>query len=87
MIKDETDNWISDVDQIKNSTTQFFRKLYTKEDGCHKTYPFWGNFPTIENSKMDELSLALYDNEIRQAISSMHPFKALGVDGLHAVFY
>lgn len=41
-----------------------------------------GDFHTIEDSIMDNLSLALYDDEIKQDVFSMHPFKALRFDRL-----
>lgn len=45
-----------------------------------------GDFLTLEDSIMDNLSLALYNDDIQQDVFSMHPFKALRVDRLF-VFY
>lgn len=47
-----------------------------------KLFLLEGDFLTIEDSIMDNHSLALYNDDIQQDVFSMHPFKALRVDRL-----
>ena len=44
-------------------------------------------FPVIDSEQMDMLLAAVTDEEIRRAVFDMRPFKALGVDSLHARFF
>ncbi|KAH9751258.1 putative ribonuclease H protein [Citrus sinensis] len=87
MLKDEHGNWIEDVDIIKAHAVTFFKDLYTKEPGEHIPYPLVSMFPKVEEINLGKLNAGVCEDDIREAIFSMHPFKAPGVDGLHAVFY
>ena len=87
ILKDDNGNWISDAEQIKSYAVGFFTRLYTKETDCHHNYSCKGDFPIVEDSQMEKLNQVLSDDEIRQAIFSIQPFKVHGIDGLHVVFY
>ena len=87
MLKDEHGNWIEDVDIIKAHAVTFFKDLYTKEPGEHIPYPLVSMFPKVDEINLGKLHAEVCEDEIREAIFSMHPFKAPGIDGLHAVFY
>ncbi|KAH9751256.1 putative ribonuclease H protein [Citrus sinensis] len=76
MLKDEHGNWIEDVDIIK-----------AHAPGEHIPYPLVSMFPKVEEINLGKLNAGVCEDDIREAIFSMHPFKAPGVDGLHAVFY
>ena len=44
-------------------------------------------FPRVDEINLGKLHAEVCEDEIREAIFSMHPFKAPGIDGPHAVFY
>ncbi|KAH9666673.1 reverse transcriptase domain-containing protein [Citrus sinensis] len=87
MLKDEHDNWIEDVDIIKAHAVTFFKNLYTKELGEHIPYPLVSMFPRVDEMNLGKLNAEVCEDDIREAIFSMHPLKAPGIDGLHTVFY
>ncbi|KAH9803418.1 putative ribonuclease H protein [Citrus sinensis] len=87
MLKDEHGNWIEDVDIIKAHAVTFFKDLYTKEPGEHIPYLLVSMFPRVNEINLGKLNAEVCEDDIREAIFSMHPLKAPGVNGLHAVFY
>ena len=87
MLKDEHGNWIEDVDVIKAHAVTFFKNLYTKELGEHIPYPLVSMFPRVDEMNLGKLNAEVCEDDIREAIFSMHPLKAPGIDGLHTVFY
>lgn len=87
MIKDDHGNWIEDVDIIKAHAINFFKNLYTKEPREHIPYPLASIFPGIDELNLGKLNAEVCEDEIKEAIFSMHPFKAPGIDGLDAIFY
>lgn len=44
-------------------------------------------FPTMDDNLMSEIAQSVDDGEVRSTIFGMHPLKAPGVDGLHALLY
>lgn len=53
----------------------------------YELYQVCGTFPPIDEYQMTNLANEIEEREIRRAIFSISPFKAPGVDGLHAIFY
>ena len=84
VVKAEDGRWLYDIDDIKKQATNFFFNLYTSEQ---ELYQVCGNFPPIVEYRLTNLDAEIEEKEIRQAVFSMSPLKALGVDGLHAIFY
>lgn len=50
-------------------------------------FPVKGLFPKIEDDLMHSLHAEISLQEVRQALFSMAPLKALGMDEIHAKFY
>ena len=75
-------------DEIRDYAVSFFSKLYSKEDAIYHPYHVVNAFPILEESRMQALGQAVEDDEeIKNVIFSMKALKALGIDGLHALFY
>ena len=84
-VKAEDGRWLYDTEDIKKQATNFFSKLYTSEQGVYESYHVCGSFPPIDEYRMTNLANEIEEWEIRQAIFSMSPLKAPGVDGLYAI--
>ncbi|XP_024042019.1 uncharacterized protein LOC112099143 [Citrus clementina] len=86
-LQKELEEWIHDVEIIKQLAVRFFSDLYTPEQGVHNTYNVRGYFPVMSDDFCLSLMSPVTDEEIRRTVFSMSPFKAPGVDGFHAGFY
>ncbi|XP_019252770.1 PREDICTED: uncharacterized protein LOC109231566 [Nicotiana attenuata] len=88
-LKDEHGNWKHEPHEIKDSIVSFFKDLYTSS---HTQYPIFTTTPGPQNPSLStmqkaNMALPLKDSEIKRAIFSFKPFKALGPDELHPFFY
>ena len=72
---------------IKAHVIQFYSTLFSCESPDLRHYPHPNYFPLIEDDLLHTLNKGVEDAEIQQTIFGMHPLKAPGPDGLHAVFY
>ena len=88
-IKNSVEEWITNEEEVKNFILSEYQKLF--EIGLYGSNPPTDleNFPCCVLSEEDKdcLSIAVTVEEIRQGLWSLKPFKALGVDGLHAGFF
>lgn len=50
-------------------------------------FPIKGRFPKLEDDFIGSLNTKISVEEARQALFSMEPFKAPGVNGFHVKFY
>ena len=64
----------------------FFFELFTSEDEEVLNYPIYNAFPRNEDCILAELSRIFHSKEIKATIFRMNPLKALGINGLHALF-
>lgn len=87
VIKDSCGVWLYDPQVIKRETVEFFSNLYAPDQALHHLYPLRDRFPEIEKTRLASLGVPADNEEIRNTIFQMSPFKALGIDGLPACFY
>ena len=80
---------VHNVEEVKDIFTSSFIKLYqTEQVYCNITLQWntkWGAKLSLEEAR--GLSLGPSDKEIRTALKSLKPYKAPGIDGLHAGFF
>ncbi|XP_050229329.1 uncharacterized protein LOC126678474 [Mercurialis annua] len=86
-LKNEHGQLVDNPDTLKEMATEYYSKLFTKEVDAYTSLPCQGLFPVLENRLSDQLACAVSDDDIKKAVWHMHPLKAPGVDGLHALFY
>lgn len=65
----------------------YFMKLFEKDDTCNREQALKGKFHPMSVETIRELEKGVEDEEINHATMEMAPLKALGLDGLHAIFY
>ena len=88
-IEDENGNWIHNLEGIKDLFLSSFKKLYQFEQSF---WPFehpWSLDWCASLNAVEANSIAHIpsDEKIWRALKSMKPYKAPGVDGLHAGFF
>lgn len=86
-IKDKNEQWLNEVEAIKRHTVQFFSKLYAEENHHPEPYKIKGLFHRIDEDSRTFLQGPTDEMETKNTVFSLKPFKVLGVDGLHAIFY
>ena len=88
-IKNFMGEWITDEEEVKNYILSEYQKLF--ETGlCGANPPTdLENFPCYALSEEDKdcLSTPITAEEVKQGLWSLKPFKAPGVDSLHAGFF
>ncbi|KAK9007277.1 hypothetical protein V6N11_051106 [Hibiscus sabdariffa] len=87
MLKDESGVWCDDDAQLRTAATTYFSSLFAVTDSAPVLYPISGYFPPIDEAVCSSLGSIPLDQEIKDALFSMAPLKAPGLDGLHAHFY
>lgn len=85
--KDESGNWINDHASLSSHVLNYFTNIFTTSQ-VSTNWKEPNNIP-LGNTQLDLTSLdaPLLDIEIKKAIFSFKPFKALGPDGLHPFLY
>lgn len=88
-LQDNMGNWVDSEDQIIDIILNGFKKLYLTEHTSSMTPSDfdlnWAVFLTVEESL--RLSVNVLEQEIHKAMFSLKPYKALGMDVLHAGFF
>ena len=88
-IIDSSGNWVHEAYEVADVVRKGFLKLFCIEKNSALrnlwVIPSWSNVPFEE--ALDSLNHPISLEEIRDALWSIKPFKALGLDGFHAGFY
>ncbi|XP_061354924.1 uncharacterized protein LOC133299477 [Gastrolobium bilobum] len=86
-LKDDEGVWEEDPERLKNMEVDFYRNLYSVEAQPVSNLSIENYFPVITDQNWEKLGLIPDMVEVRNVFFSMKPYKAPGVDGLHAVFF
>ena len=88
-IKNTQGDWISEQSAVMDFIQNHFRNLFSSEMlfSSRHAPPTAANLPHLSVSDVQALSLPVLDEEIKNALWSLKPFKSLGPDGIHAGFY
>lgn len=86
-LKDNDDCWVTDPGELKQLARDFYSNLFS-----HNTQIDTEASPCLLGSHLQEEDIIdverpVSDGEIKEAMFSMGPLKAPGVDGLHAIFF
>ena len=86
-LKDSSNNWVWEEDQLKKLAVDFYKHLFTGDEVPNDEISFFSAFPDLENSHSSGLLEKVSDEEIRKAVFDMKPLKAPGPDGFQPYFF
>lgn len=88
VLKDAEGVLVSDNEELKKMARDYFQYLFYEDGASYGEYPIKNAFPSINDEIKREIEAMFTNEEITEAIFSMgRPFKGLGSDGLHVVFF
>ncbi|GAA0145566.1 hypothetical protein LIER_05736 [Lithospermum erythrorhizon] len=89
VIKDSSNNWISDPIDIANHITKHFSLLFTSgTQHSPRLFPFSHCLQPLQIAgHLSILTNPINDDEILKAFKSFKPFKSPRPDGLHPLFF
>ncbi|CAL1356849.1 unnamed protein product [Linum trigynum] len=79
--------WIDNVEQLQAMVVDFYRLLYTQEEGDHEDLMPKGSFPRLNQEEIMSLFRPFHISDLHKAIFEMKPMSAPGPDGYQAIFY
>lgn len=84
---DDNQSWISSKEGIKKVVVDYFKNLFTDSDslGIPNTWPKL--FPMPNENDMKSICDPVTTIEIKEALFGIGKFKALGSDGMPAIFF
>jgi len=88
-LKDNGDTWVDEEHQVKKLILSFFSEVYydlTSEERKEATKRFIGVFSPCSGTLTASLCAMLLQQEILEALQSIAPLKASGLDGVDAHF-
>lgn len=87
MLKNDNGEWDSDKATLKGAASAYFQELFSTDTLIAPPYPYNGLFPQLNPDRLQSLDSPISMEEVKRALFDMHPFKAPGIDGLHAAFF
>lgn len=87
MLKDLNNNWIEDMETIKDMFQSHFRNLLTSEIGTATWLHTKQRFPALHISVLNSLDVDLNTTEIKKELFDMAAWKSPGPDGFPTGFY
>jgi hypothetical protein len=79
-------SWTVDTHEMEEMTTDFFKKLYTREDNIDPSIITDLLQPCVDGDANDKLCAPFTEKEISDALFQIGPIKAPGPDGFPAQF-
>lgn len=87
MIKDNDGQWIEDSAKIQDMFNNYYKELFARKNGWMKWEETEVTLPKLEDNVLQHLKEEVRDDEIKNAVFVMKPWKASGPDGYPAGFY
>ena len=88
-IQDDNGNWVHNLEGIKEVILSYFKKLYQSEQSYWPLeHPWSSNWcACLNEEEANSIDHTPSDEEIWRVLKTMKPYKAPGVNGLHAGFF
>lgn len=86
-LKDKEGYWVMDAEILKETAISHFSNLFSLENDTSGPITTIANFPWWSQEDLCCLGKNFYEEEVRNAIFSMSPYKAPGLDGFQPIFF
>lgn len=88
MLQDEQEQWIDDDDdKIKHMVNDYYKNLFSSCDSWSTWSQTQNLFPRLNLNDIQRMDAPISNEEIKEALFEMKPWKASGSDGLPTGFY
>jgi hypothetical protein len=87
MLKDSNGNWVEDIDQIRHLVNEYYINLFDESIMSRAWFQTNISFPPLELVTRNTLAAPISDEEVKNAVFKMPPWKAPGPDGFPTGFY
>lgn len=79
--------WCTDEQVFKHEAQKFFKKLFVSNEPCDPTSLYLHNVPRIDDAMVNSLLHTVTPLEVKEALFSMHAYKAPGPDRFRPIFF
>lgn len=86
-LNDANDNWKTEKEEVHNIFTDYFEKLFASEEPNDFMEALEGIGCVVTEDMNRLLDTEPTEEEVWEALFQMHPNKAPGPDGMHALFF
>ncbi|XP_061347266.1 uncharacterized protein LOC133292825 [Gastrolobium bilobum] len=83
----ETNQWIENVNELKDHVCSFYKTLFTEDIEERRWLASANHWTSLSNALKDDLIKVTSMAEVTKLLNGMNAFKASGLDGFPAIFF
>ncbi|MCH79574.1 putative ribonuclease H protein [Trifolium medium] len=87
MLRNVHGQWVEGSVVLKQMANDFYKMLFSAGGNIMSWFQTKLTFPRLSQEEIEQIRLEIEDDEVKRAVFSMSPWKALGPDGFLAGFY
>lgn len=84
---DNEGGWLYDNNALRELAYNYYVKLFSEETNGQRGQTLESNFEKIPDELFEILNMEISNEEVKEALFSMSPFKAPGSDGFQPIFF
>ncbi|XP_061351250.1 uncharacterized protein LOC133296307 [Gastrolobium bilobum] len=86
-LRSETNQWIENVNELKDPVCSFYKTLFTEDIEERRWLASANHWTSLSNALKDDLIKVPSMAEVTKLLNGMNAFKAPGLDGFPAIFF